>query len=577
MAGLGAGLCGGPLPYLTGARLARQQLRTLTWLRWRIFVNTLRGKGATGELIAKIISYPILGLMVIGPSLGCGFGAWIIIRQGNDQYLAFLLWGIFLLWQFVGVSTSTTGPSFDLSSLTRFPMRYRDYFLMRLTFGLLDPPNLMGSGCLAGMTVGIGIAEPALTPWVAVVALVYATGNVFFSRMVYSWLERWLAQRKTRELVTVVILLASLGFQVVAQSMHRLGRHGHIAQFSPQTQSILHALYVVNWFLPPGIASKSIEFLHAGTPLYALAALGALGAYAVFFLVILNRRLRAQFLGENLSEAPAQSTPVKRVRLVRTAAASDSGAAFTLFSPAVTAVLQKEFRYLIRSGPKLYSLILPVFMVFIFSSRNSGMAFIGVGHGSREAFVFTYGCLYLQLLLVAMVYNSLGADASGVQFYFMAPMRFRDVLLAKNLLAFGILIVEIVLIYVAAYTLAQPPTLDLAAATVAGTLFTFILGMSIGNVRSIVSPSVIDPTKMRRQAVSGFNGLISLLVTTACGALGALLLAGSKFFSGDYWLAALVLLVLAAAAGLAYFLVYQDLDRVAANNQETLTGKLAKA
>jgi ABC-2 type transport system permease protein len=306
--------------------------------------------------------------------------------------------------------------------------------------------------------------------------------------------------------------------------------------------------------------------------------MAGLAAYTVLFLYTLNKRLHAQYLGENLSEAPAASVRVnKKAGKPTQATVAAEGPGFAPFSPAVTALLIKEFRYLIRSGPKLYSLVVPIFMVFIFSSRNSGLAFIGFGDGSREAFVFTYGCLYLQLLLVAMLYNSLGGDASGVQFYFMAPMRLRDVLLAKNLLAAGIFLVEVVLIYAAASTLSVPPSLDLAVATVAGSLYTFILGMSIGNIRSLVQPKVIDPTKVRRQNLSGLNGLISLLTTAVCGAIGGLLLAGSRYLSGNYWIAALVMIVLVAVSAVVYWMVYGKLDSIALDNQEAISSELCKA
>ena len=52
MAGIGAG----PVQATTATISARQHFAAIAWLRWRIFVNSLRGKGATGELAARIIS-----------------------------------------------------------------------------------------------------------------------------------------------------------------------------------------------------------------------------------------------------------------------------------------------------------------------------------------------------------------------------------------------------------------------------------------------------------------------------------------------------------------------------------------
>jgi ABC-2 type transport system permease protein len=563
-------------PALTGVRLARQQLRAVLWLRWRIFVNAFRFKGAAGELVAKIISYPILALMVFGPSIGAGIGAWYVTQNHHPLLLALILWGIFALWQMVSFTTSASGPSFDLSSLIRFPIRYWDYFLLRLSFGLLDPPNLIGMACLLAMTIGITVAFPPLLLWAALALFTFGATNVFFSRMVYAWLERFLAQRKTRELVTVAILFASLGFQVIAQFSHRLAPHGQHRALSPWIVTAIHALKAINWFLPPGLAANSITLMRAADAPLAFATLFGLALWATAFLFLFHRRILAQFLGENLSEAPSANPGPATARSKPIAAKPGFSPLTGILSPTVAALLLKEFRYLLRSGPKLYALVLPAFMVFIFSSRQSGLAYAGITHAS-SSFVFSYGCLYLQLMLVAMLYNSLGSDAHGVQFYFMAPTRLRDVLFAKNILTFGILLAEFLLIYIAAATLAQAPTLDVTIATVAGTLFIFLLSLAIGNVRSLVSPKVIHPTQVRKQNISGLNSLISLLVTMASGAISVAIFAGSQFLFQSFWPAALALTLLTAIAALGYILVYRQLDRIALEHQETLSAELCKA
>jgi len=223
MAGIGAQIEAD----LSPSALSAQQFRTIAWLRWRIFANSMRRKGAVGELVAKILSYPLLALMVFGPATGAGFASYYLVSRNMDAYLAIPLWIIVVLWQFIGVSTSASGPSFDLTSLVRFPLRYRDYLLMRLSFGLMDPPTLAGTACLIAMSLGIAIASPALFPWAALCLLVYAVCLILFARMIYTWTERWLAQRRTRELFTGVLLAVSLGFQFVAQYAQKIGDRHH--------------------------------------------------------------------------------------------------------------------------------------------------------------------------------------------------------------------------------------------------------------------------------------------------------------------------------------------------------------
>ena len=68
----------------------------------------------------------------------------------------------------------------------------------------------------------------------------------------------------------------------------------------------------------------------------------------------------AQYRGENLSEVAAASALPKEQ--------DSSGPGWRLpgFSTPVAAVFEKEIRYLLRSGPMLLTLIMPIFMLVIF-------------------------------------------------------------------------------------------------------------------------------------------------------------------------------------------------------------------
>jgi ABC-2 type transport system permease protein len=559
--------------------LSAQQFRTIAWLRWRIFVNSMRFKGAVGELVAKILSYPLLALMVFGPATGAGIASFYLVNRGMEAYLAIPLWIIVVLWQFIGVSTSASGPSFDLGSLVRFPLRYRDYLLMRLSFGLMDPPTLAGIACLIAMSLGIAFAAPGLFPWAAICLFVYATCLIFFARMIYTWMERWLAQRRTRELLTGVILAVSLGFQFVAQFAQKLG-DGHHAPPSPFLLKTANILVAVNWLLPPGLTATSIDHMHNGSPLIAVAALAGLLVFTLGFLFILHLRLHAQFLGENLSEAPgavSAKTALRKNRGAGTLTAANARGPFGFLPAAIAAGLIKEIRYLLRSGPKLYVLIMPVFVVFIFSMRTSGLNYAGFGHHGMEGILFTYGCAYMQLLFVGMLYNSLGSDGTGSQFYFIAPVRFRDVMLSKNLLTLIVFVIEVVLIYTASAFLSTRAPLDLTAATLMWSLFTLLLNMSIGNVRSITSPKAMDPAKVRSQNVSGLSSLISLAVVIVAVGLGTVMFWMCRYLHTGYWMAAGAFALLTALAGVLYAMVLYRMDAIAATHAEDLTETLSKA
>jgi ABC-2 type transport system permease protein len=163
-----------------------------------------------------------------------------------------------------------------------------------------------------------------------------------------------------------------------------------------------------------------------------------------------------------------------------------------------------------------------------------------------------------------------------VQFYFIAPVRMRDVMLAKNLLTCSVFAIEAILIYIAAAVISAPSPLDLTAATLAWSLFALFLNMSVGNIRSIVSPKVLDPAKVRSQNVSGLNSLISLVVVAAAVGMGALMAVLCQYFHTSYWPAAAVFLILATLSFVAYALVLNKVDEIAANNIEGLISILGK-
>jgi ABC-2 type transport system permease protein len=552
----------------------------IAWLRWRIFINTLRGKSAVGEVFVKFISYPVLALMIFGPAAGACYFSYYLVARGMDAYLAIPFWVIFALWQFIGISTSTTGPSFDLSTLIRFPIRYRDYLLMRLSFGLMDPPTLAGIACLLASSLGIAVASPSLFPWAALALFSYALCNIFFSRMIYSWMERWLAKRRTRELLTGAILFLSLVFQFAAQFVEKLGHRGHRAPANPLLLKTADVLVAVNWWLPPGLTASSIQHMHEGVPLLAITSLAGLFLYAASFLSILHVRLYAEYHGESLSEAPAaKSTKSRAARkpAATSAHAAHNPGALSFLPATVAACFVKEIRYLLRSGPKLYVLVMPIFVVFLFSMKNSGMNYAGLQRGGSVAgMLFTYGCAYTQLVFVGMLYNSLGGDGAGIQFYFMAPLRMRDVMLAKNLMSGSIFAIEILLVYIVAALVAPRGPVDLTVATVAWCAFALFLNMSIGNVRSLNSPKRLDPSKVRGQNVSGMSGFIAVAVSIGSIGIGTLTLFLCGLFNISYWIAAAIFLVLAAVTFVMYLAILRQVDSIASEHVEDLTLELCK-
>jgi ABC-2 type transport system permease protein len=571
---------------------SRRQLSSIVWLRWRIFLNSFHGKGSRGDLIARFILYPILSLVWLAPASAAGFAAYLLVSRREANILTLPLLGVFVFWQFVGMNTSAAAPAFDLSSLTRFPIRYPDYLLVRLSFGLLDAPTLMGCTCLAAMAAGIGFAVPALTPWACLVLFLYATCNILFSRMIYIWLERWLAQRRTREMVAGLAILLSISLQVAGPLARQFVPGGHHSRPSATALRVEHGVVAVSRFLPPGLAAFSIGSAHRGQPIAAAANLGLLVLFNGLFLLILSARLHAQYCGESLSEAPASSSRGRQPKTLTVARPARSAHErlnrpnLPSFRATLAACLKKEALYLLRGRNMLYRLLNPLIVACILVSRSAMSRSAmqrdpvfghgGFEHGAYGSLTFPYSCAYALLVVSGLLYNCFGTDGAGMQFYFLAPVRMREVVLAKNLVYTTVLAVEAALMYFAVCLIGKPPALGVVMATVSWLMFAFLLNITAGNLRSLYSPKKFEIGKVRQRNGTSLSGFIGLGVFALTVAVGAAVQAVCTRYA-DWGTAAAIFLMLAAAAAFAYIRVLNRLDTIAAERRLEFAEELCKA
>src|SRR5579864_9026491 len=199
----------------------RGQLAAIAELRWRMFVNGLRTRHGKAELISRILVTLAFALGGLGGfSAGAGI-AWYLVSQGKADLLALLLWPVFFFWQIFPVMATAFTNNPDSSDLLRFPLNYRAYFLIRLVYGLFDAAIALGCLGLLGTLVGVSAARPALFPWALLVLVTFALFNLVLMQTVFAWLERWLAQRRTREILGVVFILFVLSFQLIGPMMER--------------------------------------------------------------------------------------------------------------------------------------------------------------------------------------------------------------------------------------------------------------------------------------------------------------------------------------------------------------------
>jgi len=555
------------------ATQSRAQFAALAQLRWCIFRNAFRRKGGAGELVARIIFLPFIGIIAIGPIVGAGFGGYYLISSGKLNLLPVLTWSIFALWQLVVLNIAPPGLSFDINTIIRFPLSFPRYLIARLFFGLLSASNVIGTLALIAADIGIGIAKPSLLVWATLLLTTFALANIFFTRMVLAWVDRWLSTRRARELLTAFILFASLGFQYINLNYNPgFQRSGHHAHHLPFLLKAFHHLQPIAALLPPGLTATSIASFTQGRFFLAIAAFLGLIVFAALFLTIYAWRMHREFRGENLSELNKQP-PVARTTPISASSVHPSLTATTTnnfgLSPTIAACLQKEFLYVRRNTNQLYGFIAPIFMVFLFANRIGSTGRFG-------SFIFPVAVAYSILGVSVLSYNCLGMDGTGVQLYFLAPIRLRNVFLAKNLVGFLLNLIELVVIFAVISFVTHPPSLLITFATICWLLFATFTNGAIGNLRSLAAPKKIDLSKISRKQTSQLSALIALGIVAACFGIGYAGVVLANYYHRP-WLMVPIFLLLATAAFIFYIQVLNRLDTIALTHREELAEELCKA
>ncbi|WP_158789651.1 hypothetical protein [Granulicella sp. L46] len=577
------------------AAQTRAQFGAIAWLRWRIMCNGYRRKGGVGEMVGMVLLSVLFLGMVLAFVVGAGFAAYFFVAKGHLAWITWLLWGIFLLCQLLNIQLGQPTTTFDPTQLIRFPLKVETYVGIRLFFGLLTPANVAGTLTSLSVAVGIGVAAPRLWVYALIAMAVFAATNVLFSRMIFAWVDRWLSTRRAREVFTAIIFMGSLGIQWANFTFNPAYNHNHRTHayaVSQQRFGFVGPLIAraQPWLkpLPPELASSSLTKANQASVVGFAGYTVAASLWAGLFLLVFALRMRTEFRGENLSDGASvvarKTTKALRVSggtavaPVSVAAVGTTAAAANEFAVAggarvwavIEAVLNKEILYVRRNTGILYGLVMPIFLVLIFAGKFATRSSTG------SIWVFPVAVAYTLLAICPLSYNSLGMETTGAQFYFMAPVRMRDILLAKNLLGSAMAGVEIVLIFVIVSYMAGVPSLQTAVAAIFWAVGTLAVNMIFGNQRSITSPKKMDLQKAMRRQASQVSGLIAMAVLMVSSGVAA------GIFFLCFWLHALWALVpifaVFAAVGVGFYLQsLKTIDRFALDHREELLLELCKA
>jgi len=544
------------LPSLT------EQLKLVAWLRWRSLRNGLRNKNRRMDLLGVIVSALFSSVLVIGITIGLFIGTKFIFDEHHEKYLGLIFLALLTWWQLFPIMLAGFAAQFSFKTLLRFPLSFSTFYLVGLAYGLADAAAVAALIWMGAMIAGTLASQPIAVPAMLVVCGLFVVFNVTVERLLGAWLEKLLSKRRSREALFGIFVLSMVSLQFLNPILQR---HGN------EVKSIALKVLPYLWLLPSSFAGNFVARLSEGEWLRAFTNLGGLLIYAVVFSALLWRRYARLYAGEELSEGIAPTTRTRRAAGENL----DDSDSLGFLPPQVGAVFRKELSYLKRNSFLFFSLVIPPLMVFFFSMQFAG-AHSGPFKGGISPDMFFPGMMaYLVLILIAPSYNSFAHESRGIQTYFTSPVRFREVLLGKNLMTVVIVCAELLLCVTLVGLRVGFPSAPILLATLTAMLFSVVGQLTIANWSSISFPKKMEFGKTQGQRNSGMSVFLMFGVQLVLAGISALILFSGRWM-GSPWLPAQVFTVLAAAAIGGYFASLDALTELAEKKKEVLIEALCR-
>jgi ABC-2 type transport system permease protein len=539
-----------------------EQIRTVAWLRWRILRNSLRNKSRRLDLIGLIFSGFFSLLFVIGVTLAFFFVTRYLFEKHLEPLFGLVFLALLVWWQSFPILLAGFAPQFPFRTLLRFPMNLSAFYLIGMAYGLADSAALAALVWMLAMLAATLVAQPSAASALFLVCALFTVLNITMERLLGAWVEKLLAKRKSREVFFTIFVLAMVSLQFLNPLMQKYG-HALV----PMLRSWVPYL----WLLPSSFAGDAVAQSAAHHWGMAFLKFAGLAMYVGIFTMLLAMRYSQLYSGEELSEGVAPASKEERTALT----AQDARDTVSFVPPQVLAVFRKELLYLKRNTFLFFGLVFPPMMLLFFSVQFGGAHPTALKKGVSPDLFFPGMMAYLVLILIAPSYNCFAYEGRGIQTYFIAPARFREILIAKNLMTVSILLCELALCVALVGWRVGLPTTPVLFATMAAVVFSIVGQLTIANWASLSYPRKIEFGKMQGQRNSGMSVLILLGMQILFGGVGGVILFSGRW-TGNPWLPAEIFAVLAAAAVGGYVSSLDSFTQLAEKKKEILIDALCR-
>jgi hypothetical protein len=398
----------------------------------------------------------------------------------------------------------TVNEGLDLSKLALFPLTRAELMLSLIFTSLLDIPTIGLLIVLAAVVAGWAFSLP-LALMAFLTMIIFYAQVVGISQLVLALLARVLQSRRFRDLSIILIGVFGSSCYLFQQLILRGVGVTHIydnlrsGSISPYLQ-----------WTPPGMAMRAIQ--HAAQNDWGISFLWFAGLLATTVLVlylwqaVVERGLTATEGGSS-SVRRRRREPVAALASQPTTAASSAGFVQRLADSQFLAIAVKDLKYY-RRDPQLLRLIFQSFISIVILAAITLFNTSGTGRLAVGSWVVMVAPLYAMFALTTFSYNVLGMERQSLTSLFLFPVNPKQVLWGKNIVAFLLGVIDVLLLVFVAAFVSNAWSLVLPALAIGLAGIGIILGC--GNFSSIFFPQRMP------QARRGFQNSNSVSSEGGC-------------------------------------------------------------
>jgi len=453
------------------------QLRAILWAQWRTLIN-FYPRGNMGSLTFTVLMSAVwYGMVAVG-----AVGVAVLLSDPArmpmiERIMPIGLMLAFLYWQIVPILLVSTGASLDLKRLLVYPVTHNQLFTLEVILRFSTGLEMML--VLTGATIGL-LVNPAIPWWACAGFIPFVAMNLFLAAGLREMLSRWLGRRRIRELVIFGLVLMAALPQLIL-----------VAELPPWARQAIGRFRFEWW---PWTMTGQIALGRPTMQAWPIL-LAWMSAAFVFGRWQFEKGFR--FDAEEARATPARERPsnglVEKLYRLPT----------LLFPDPLGAIVEKEVRFLSRA-PRFR-------LVFLMGFSFGLLIWLPVafrsGHDPTSGFAanyLTFVSVYALLLLGEVSFwNTFGFDRSASQLYYLVPVPFSTVLVAKNIAAAVFVFLEISAVATACALLRMPISAGKLAECYAVSLVMALFLIAIGNLGSTHFPRPVNPTHSWRSASAG--------------------------------------------------------------------------